>query len=71
MAWKNATKKFAADPKSEDLVFNHITNGGSLTELAETLEIPYYMIVIWIDADPLRAEKHRLAQNRRDEWCKK
>lgn len=63
-------KKFAADPKSEDLVFNHITNGGSLTELAETLEIPYYMIVIWIDADPLRAEKHRLAQNRRDEWCK-
>jgi hypothetical protein len=63
-------KKFAADPKSEDLVFNHITNGGSLTELAEMIEIPYYVLMSWIDMDPARTEKHRLAQNRREEWCK-
>lgn len=63
-------KKFAADPNSENLVFNHITNGGALTELAEMIDIPYWALMSWIDSDPARTEKYRLAQNRRDEWCK-
>lgn len=61
---------FRSNPNSPMLVYNHIAQGGALTDLAETLDFPYHYLTSWIEGDELLSAQFNRALKFRDEWAK-
>lgn len=62
------TQRFFDEPGSFDHVVASVTNGGSVLELAETLDIRYSDVMRWIHADPSRDKAYSQALKDRNEW---
>ena len=56
------------DPTFHHTVCEHVSNGGSLTELCQTLQIRYNKIISWIYSNEARASDYEKALAARGEW---
>ena len=61
-------KELVLDENLELLIFNHVSNGGSLTGLCQDWEIPYYKMAAWIKDDDKRKRDYEFAVELRGEW---
>lgn len=68
---KTATERtadFIADPASVDLICDHVTMGGTLTELCESMKVKYPAVYRWLFDDKERRERWNAAVAGRGEW---
>jgi hypothetical protein len=63
--------RYKADPdKTMTTICDHVANGGSVLDLARVWELPYNLIIDWVQTDELRNKRYVQALEARGEWAK-
>lgn len=63
------TNRLINDPATIEIICDHVSNGGSLTDLCKTWDVGYNKIIRWINSQPLLLQQYTDAQIAQAEWA--
>ena len=63
------TTQTLADPDTMNTITTHVSNGGSILDLATKWNVRFSDINGWIYSDPVRKKEYEISMNAQNEWA--